>query len=431
MADFMQRRAAVASFAALLVAACTSGSTADEEATPPQVGAGAGSGLSSRASARLQVLHDNLIRFRRDLHRHPEISGQEVRTAARIAERAERLGFNVRRNVGGHGVVAVLQGGRPGPAVAFRADMDAMPSDAADPVDFDSENPGIRHICGHDIHATIGVALAEAFAAIRQDLPGTVVLVFQPAEENITGARLMIEAGALQDPRPNAIFAYHTAPYEVGQIAYSETTLMGARDQVTATVTGGQRTRELASALRERIIALGNISSLTALQPIGSDFIWAGGGQATLGPAGAWLVNVNFSLATDAARARLREGIDQAVADVTRSAPSHRIDIDYRARWAPGVNNDAELVRRAAASIRAELGDAALVQVRNVLPAFSEDFGHMQTGVPGAMFFLGVSNESRGWEGLPHSPNYVADEEAIFVGARAMVRIMLDYLATG
>lgn len=383
--------------------------------------------LSARANARLDALHDDLIAFRRDLHRHPEISGEEARTAAQIAERLTRVGFQVRRGVGGHGVVAVLQGGRPGGIVAFRADMDAVPSDAPDPVDFDSENPGIRHICGHDIHATIGVALAEAFAAVREDLPGAVVLIFQPAEENVTGASLMIEAGALANPKPDAIFAYHTAPYAVGQIAYSETTLMSAQDRVRAIVSG-PRARQIAGALRERILALANINSLAELQPIGVDFLWAGAPPATRDENGGWRVDANFSLATDAARQRLREGIDQAVAEQERLAPTSRIDIDYQARFAPGVTNDAELVRGAEISIRAALGEAALVQVRNVSPGFSEDFGHMQTEIPGAMFFLGVSNESRGWVGLPHSPGYVADEEAISVGAKAMVRIMLDYL---
>lgn len=430
MSDLMQRRTVIASLAAVGATACMSRVRADSATDSLQVEADSGSALSRRANERLRVLHDDLIAFRRDLHRHPEVSGQEVRTAARIADHLDQLGLSVRRNVGGHGVVAVLRGARPGPVVAFRADLDAMPSDAADPVDFDSETPGVRHICGHDIHATIGVALAEAFAAIKQEFPGTVVLVFQPAEENVTGARLMVEAGALENPRPDAIFAYHTAPYEVGQIAYSETTLMAARDQVTATVAASPHAREIANTLHDRIIAIGNISSLTDLQPVGSDFVWAGGAPVARAAAGGWIININFSLATDVARARLRAGIDQTVAALARSAPATRIDIDYRSRVAPGVINDAGLVRRAEASIRAELGDTALVQVRNVLPAFSEDFGHMQAHVPGAMFFLGVSNESRGWEGFPHSPNYIADEEAISVGAKAMARIILDYLTT-
>lgn len=383
-------------------------------------------GLSERMDARIAALHDDLISFRRDLHRHPETSGNEARTAARVANRLEPLGFSVRRAVGGHGVVAILHGGRPGRTVAFRADMDAVRADAPDPVDFDSENPGVRHICGHDIHTTIGVALGEAFAVIREDFPGTVVLIFQPAEEDVTGARLMVEAGALDTPRPDAIFAYHTAPYEVGKIAFSDSTLMSARDRVTATVSG-RGAGMAAEALRDRLLSLRTMESPTVPQPIGADFLW-GGAQVDPGEGGAWIVRGNFSLATDAARQRLREGVDQAVAELARSAPMAHVEVDFAARFAPGVTNDAGLVRAAGASMRSTLGNDALVQVRGVSPAFSEDFGRMQDIVPGAMFFLGVSNATRDWVGLPHSPDYVADEESITIGARAMARTMLDYL---
>jgi metal-dependent amidase/aminoacylase/carboxypeptidase family protein len=202
---------------------------------------------------------------------------------------------------------------------------------------------------------------------------------------------------------------------------------MAARDRVTATIIGGSR--DAAEELRNRILSLGNISSLDALQPIGSDFVWAGAAPIARTASGAWLINANFSLATDAARSRLRAGIDQAVVDLSRSAPSTRIEATYVAGASPGVVNNSELTRGAVASIRTAFGDRALVQVRNVLPGFSEDFGRMQAVIPGAMFFLGVSNANRGWQGFPHAPNYVADEEAIFVGARAMVKVMLDRLS--
>ncbi len=426
MLDRASRRAVTLGAAAAL-AACLPKPQLQQAPGPSLAGARSGNALADLANARLQVSRDDLIAFRRDLHRHPEVSGQEARTAARIAERLERLGADVRRNVGGHGVVAVLKGTQPGGVIAFRADIDAVFSDAPDPVDFASVNPGVRHICGHDIHATIGIALAEAFSAIRQDLAGTIVLIFQPAEENVTGAKLMIEADALENPRPDAIFAYHTAPYEVGQIAYSETILMAARDLVTVTVTGG--TRSGAADLRSRILSLGNISSLNAPQPIGSDFIWAGAAPIADTARDAWVINANFSLATEISRSRLRTSIDQAARELSRSDPSSRIVVDYQAGASPGVVNNSELTRGAVASIRAALGDSALVQVHNVLPGFSEDFGHMQAVIPGAMFFLGVSNASQGWQGFPHSPNYVADEEAIFVGATVMISVMLDHLA--
>ncbi|MBK5099343.1 MAG: M20/M25/M40 family metallo-hydrolase, partial [Gemmatimonadetes bacterium] len=151
--------------------------------------------LQAAVDSRLFETRDELIEVRRDIHRHPEVSGREERTAGVVAGRLRALGLDVRTDVGGHGVVAVLRGSHPGPIVAFRADMDAVASRDPDPVDFASTVEGVRHICGHDIHTTVGLALAEGMAAIRDQLAGSVMLIFQPAEENATGARAMLEDG--------------------------------------------------------------------------------------------------------------------------------------------------------------------------------------------------------------------------------------------
>jgi metal-dependent amidase/aminoacylase/carboxypeptidase family protein len=424
----MQGRDIMIAAMALCSAACSAPTppTAREDAATPDTGT-----MLGRAALVLEQRRDALIAFRRDLHQYPEVAGEEDRTADRIATRLEALGLSVRRGVGGHGVVAVLEGGKPGAVVAFRADMDAMAANTPDPVAFASLIPGVRHICGHDVHSTIGVAIAEMLAPVRNELAGTYVFVFQPAEEPTTGARLMIDEGALSNPRPDAIYAYHTAPYEVGAIAYSESTLMSARDRVFATVSGGPSASAAATDLRARIAALATISSLGELQLIGADFVWVGAQPPTRNPSGHWDVTANFSLATETARQKLRTDIERIVAELQAAHPGVRIRSNYAANVAPGAINDAELTRGAVASMRAELGAAALVQVRRVSPGFSEDFGHMQAITPGAMFFLGVSNQARGWVGLPHSPNYVADEEAIFVGARAMARVMIDRAAEG
>jgi len=153
----------------------------------------------------LQLLQDNessLIEFRRDLHRHPELSGQEERTARVVAERMREAGLDVRTGVGGHGVVAVLRGGRSGPVVAFRADMDAIPSTGPDPVEFASVDADVRHGCGHDMHVAVAVGIAETFATFRDEMRGTVKFIFQPAEENAEGAAAVIEDGAMQNPKP-------------------------------------------------------------------------------------------------------------------------------------------------------------------------------------------------------------------------------------
>ena len=171
---------------------------------------------------------DTIVALRRDLHTHPELSGEEQRTAGLVAERLRALGLDIRGGVGGHGVIAQLSGAYPGRTVGFRADMDAFASSAPDPYPFPSTTPGVRHICGHDVHTAVAIATAEAMAAVRSQLAGTVVFVFQPAEENARGARAMLDDGALASESVDAIFAFHTAPMPLGSIGTKSGVLLDA-----------------------------------------------------------------------------------------------------------------------------------------------------------------------------------------------------------
>ena len=381
--------------------------------------------LMPRALTHLDARSADLVAFRHDLHRHPEVSGEEVRTAGRIAARLRELGFEVRTGVGGHGVVGVLQGARPGRVVAFRADMDAVRDDTPDPVDYRSLQPGVRHICGHDVHATLGIALAETFAATRDAWPGTLLLLFQPAEETATGASAMLAAGALASPRPDAIFAVHTAPLEVGTFAASSGALMATRDQLRL-VAEGDGAEAALDGIVARLKALDDAPPF-APQPNASDFVSIGQGSVVASGTSATAM-LDVSLASDAARERVRSALYAAIAHERTAHPQLQLRVHYTPRWVPGVRNDAGAARRAMASVRSEFGDAALLEDIGVVPAFSEDFGHLLGEAPGAMLFLGVSNAARGWVGMPHTPGYVADDAAITVGARALTRVLLDEL---
>ena len=196
----------------------------------------AGKDIHKRIAAYLDSTGADWIAVRRDLHQHPELSGQEVRTAKVVADRLKKLGLEVRTGIGGHGVVGVLTGGRPGPLVAYRADMDAVRSAAPDPVAFASLEPGIRHICGHDVHVTIGLALASALADVKADLSGRVMFIFQPSEENATGARAMLGAGLFTGVKPDAIFGLHSAPFDAGLLS-SKPGLMMHPNQIAPGVT--------------------------------------------------------------------------------------------------------------------------------------------------------------------------------------------------
>jgi metal-dependent amidase/aminoacylase/carboxypeptidase family protein len=209
--------------------------------------------LHRRVASHVDAQHAKLVELRRDLHRHPELSGREVRTADIVAKQLTALGLDVRTGVGGHGVVGILKGARPGPLVAYRADMDAVPSTAPDPASFPSKVPGVRHICGHDVHVAIGVGLASALASVRSDLPGRVMFIFQPAEERATGARAMLDDGLFKNESPVAVFGVHSAPIEVGRIT-SKAGQMMYPNAIAAGVTNDASLYELARRDLTRVV---------------------------------------------------------------------------------------------------------------------------------------------------------------------------------
>jgi len=348
-----------------------------------------------------------------------------------VAERLRELGLEVRTGVGGHGVVAVLQGGVPGPVVAFRADMDAVASDAPDPVSFASETTGVRHICGHDIHTTVAVGIAEALAAVREELPGTVVLIFQPAEENGTGARAMLGQGAMNDPRPQGVFAVHTHPLEVGQIGVGVGRVLAGRDMATVALSGDGDLQAAAAAVAGVISGITNldVAAAAAGALIEGEFILGQPLQSVPGTApDEWVVigqvTTSGGESQDKAKALIRQGLDALeLGEITYS-------LDYRERSTSGIYNEPALVESSGAVVRQLVADDAFFVTHGTLPFFSEDFGFFQDEAPGVMFWLGVSNSANGTFGLPHSAEYVADEDAIIIGARVMATVLFDFLAS-
>lgn len=384
---------------------------------------------SQRIAETLDSARAALIEIRRDLHRHPEVSGQEERTAGVVAERLRALGLTVETGVGGHGVVGVLQGGKPGPVVAYRADMDAVRSSAPDPVPFRSETPGVRHICGHDIHTTTAHGVAEALAAIRDDLPGTVKFIFQPAEENVQGAQAMIRDGVLENPAPAAIFAFHTAPLEVGQIGAMEGMGLSGMDRITIKVSGAGEVRQTARAYAKVISGLSTVGPPGSAPSDDGGFIYTRAG-ASRDPSNAeqWIVRGTVKASSEENYAKAKSTV-QSQLDALKPADV-RYELTYQDRVLPDMINDTTLVRASLDPIRAVVGEAGLLIVSSVPPYFGEDFAFYQKQIPGALYWLGVSNTEKGIVGMPHSPGYVADEEAITVGARVMAAVLLDYLET-
>jgi len=180
-----------------------------------------------------------LVAVRRELHQHPELSGQEERTGQLVARRLTALGLEVRCGVGGHGVVGLLRGARPGPCVALRADMDALPIQEETGAPYASRVPGVMHACGHDVHVVCLLGAAMLLAGARGDVAGSVKFLFQPSEEDDRGAAAMLAAGAFDDPAPAAICGLHTFPrLAAGQLGIAAGPLMAAIDTLRVTVRG-------------------------------------------------------------------------------------------------------------------------------------------------------------------------------------------------
>ena len=383
--------------------------------------------LQAAVDNQLFESRDELIEIRRDIHRHPEVSGREERTAGVVAGRLRALGLEVQTDVGGHGVVALLRGALPGPIVAFRADMDAVASREPDPVDFASSVEGVRHICGHDIHTTVGLALAEGMTAIRDELAGSVMFIFQPAEENATGARAMLEDGVFDGLLPDAIFAYHTAPLEVGQVGTKGGVLLAGRDRIKVTLSGRSDLRDPADEAVRLIRETSTIDPSTPSAP--GDFALTNVFGSQAGTAdNTWVIRGSATTSSLDASARVEQSIRDGLTDLDRYGVSW--SLEYEERWIAGAANDPALERESLAPLRSILGEDGVVAIENVPTQFSEDFGSFQMEVPGVMYYLGVSNSEKGWVGLPHSPGYVADERSIEFGARAMAAVMIDYLTS-
>jgi amidohydrolase len=388
-----------------------------------------------------------VISWRRDFHQHPELGNREFRTSTVVAERLRAMGLDVRTGVAHTGVVATLRGGRPGPHVALRADMDALPvTEALDlpfrstaRAEYNGREVGVMHACGHDAHMAILLGAAEVLSNLRDELPGSVTFIFQPAEEGAPageegGASLMIEQGVLEGIE--AIFGLHVfSNYETGTLAVRPRGLMAASDSLTITVKGRQThgalpwegtdpivvASQIVTALQTVVSRQTEITKAPVIVTIGS---FQAGNRGNIIPDEATLVGTIRTFDLDMQRethlriTRLAEHIAQsagATADV-------RIDIGN-----PVTFNDPALTARMAPSLQRV---ASRFEPDTQVTTTAEDFSRYQEKVPGVFFFLGVTPKEADPAEVAanHSPRFFVDEAALVTGVRAMASLAVDYL---
>ncbi|MEV4516709.1 M20/M25/M40 family metallo-hydrolase [Dactylosporangium sp. NPDC049525] len=378
---------------------------------------------------------EGLIALRRDIHRHPELAGGEARTAALVADRLRAAGLAVDTGVGGHGVVTVvdglLDGAGSGPTLLYRADMDAVADDERYVSDFASQVPGAAHLCGHDLHTAIGVGVAETLARLRDRLAGRVVVVFQPAEETLEGAQAMIDDGVLDRYPAREAYALHCAPLPVGVI----TAMPGAGHPGQDTCHFELAGPGAADAGRR---LLQQVAELTTVTRPGSAEDFAALLSALQTPDGP-LARFVF------ADSRLNADADPVTADVWLRAwpesrhPELREQLRQLAAGAgatvtfPGPPFPAMVcspahTEAAAAYLRDDPSVDTVMTMHAAWPFSGEDFGLFLHRAPGAMFWLGVADPGAGVNGIPHAPDFAADERAIGIGVRAMAGLLLHRL---
>ncbi|MEU8658206.1 amidohydrolase [Actinoplanes philippinensis] len=366
-----------------------------------------------REAARLDGA---LVALRRDLHAHPELSGQEQRTAAVVAARLRAAGLDVTTGVGGHGVVGVLTGTRPGRTVAYRADMDAVgPADGA------GGASGASHLCGHDLHTTIGVGIAEVLTRLRERLSGRLVFLFQPAEESLAGAAAMIADGVLTATRPSEIHALHCGPFPVGRFATIAGIGMPGQDKGQITLTGADAPAR-AQRLAESITRMSSVKRPTDpvdLQQLLADLQTPGGPLARFVFVQAQAVGATVRVSS---RCWPEERYKEVRAEIRRRARAlGPATVDFPSAPFPAMHTPRREGQALERYLRRTLGTERVVPLHAAIPFNGEDFAHFLSRIPGTYTFLGVRAPDSGIEtSYPHLATFNPDEAAIGHGVRTM-----------
>lgn len=377
---------------------------------------------------------DGLLALRRDFHRHPELSHQERRTAEIIAGRLHAAKLDVRTGVGGTGVVGVLHGDRPGRTIAWRADIDALPLTEILDAPFTSGTPGVMHACGHDGHTAIAITMAEILAARRAEIPGTAVFLFQPAEEVLGGARPMIEAGVLDDPRVDEVYGLHlTTQQPAGHVQVRPGPTLASADAFTVEVRGTGGHGAMPHLSIDPITAAANI--LLGMQSIVSREIPAQEtavltvGQIVAGTKGNILPDRALMRGTIRAfepsvRDHLVSRLGAFVADVARA---YRAEATMRLDGGscPAVVNHARETAFVRECAIGEIGADAVTEGRVAMA--SDDMSLFLRERPGCYFRVGIA-PATGPARPHHAPEFEMNEAGLPVGLRVGLAVMRSAL---
>ncbi len=396
-----------------------------------------------------EQLEQKVIEWRRHLHQHPELSNREFNTANVIAEHLSGLGLEVQTGIAHTGVVGVLIGGKPGPTIALRADMDALPVIEQTDVPFKSiakseyrgKEVGVMHACGHDLHMAMLMGAAEKLSSMKNDIAGTIIFIFQPAEEGAPkgekgGAELMLKEGLFTEHQPDVVFGIHVwSAGNTGHIGYREGPLMASSDRFEITVKGQQTHGSSPWGGVDPIVAAGQIIgstqtivsrqvNITKAPAVISFGIVEGGVRNNIIPDEVYLEGTirNFDMGNRAQIFKNLKTTAEMTAKATGAEAHVHIDEGY-----PVTINDINLTRSMLPTIERVAGKDK-VHINDLVTG-AEDFSFFALEVPGLFVFLGITPEGKDAKSAPsnHSPLFYADEKALKTGTELYINWAIDY----
>ncbi len=388
------------------------------------------------------LIFDSLVKTRRDFHRYPELSDKEKRTSEKIANYLKGLDLEVKTNIGGYGVVGILKGAKKGKHIIWRADIDAIPSNLPDVVDFPSKNKGIRHICGHDVHTTIGLGIANVLAKIKEDLKGTIYFVFQPSEENFKGAKAMIADGLFDLIKADEIYGLHMAPIPVGTIATKPKVIYAHTNKIEVTYKKEIDQEHAIAYTKNTIQSFQDVVIDSKFEDLYSMF------DPKIGITSPKTIFKEF-LSCDSDFEIKETETHFTIGNLLNSSSKKRLDtvlVNLRQKIANSKYgkamvstsytfvkkvplNDTHLSFKSIESISNIYGSKYVIPLHGIVPGyFGDDFAYFQDHVPGVYFFLGGSNAEKEIFSMPHTPDFAVDEHSIKIGVQYFSSLIIERL---
>ncbi len=380
-------------------------------------------------------LKEQLIAWRRDFHRHPELGFKEFRTSGIVAKHLTTLGIEVQTGVGQTGVIGLLEGTRPGPVVMLRFDMDALPIQELNQTDYASQEAGVMHACGHDAHTAIGMGIAQLLVQHRAELAGTIKLVFQPGEEGCGGALAMLADGVLENPKPDVALGLHVwNDQPLGLVAAGAGGIMAAADLFTIKVQGKGAHGAQPQLCVDAVLIAAQV--VVALQSIVARHVDPR--QTAVVTVGSLHAGTAFNIIADTAEltgtirtfdAATRDSLVQRMAEVvehTARAMGGSATLEIK-RISPATVNAASaasLVRETATEI---LGPEHVTD--NQFTMTAEDMSEFLSRTPGCFFFIGSASAEKGLNAPHHNAHFDIDEEVLPLGVAVLMGSALQYLA--